>query len=123
MEFGLQGLASLRHFSIESKCEDFELFPKECPLPSTLTSLHISGLPNLKSLDRKELQLLTTLQKLVISDCPKLQSLTEEGLPTSLSFLTIKNCPLLKDQCKFETGGDWHHIAHIPHILIDDQLL
>ncbi|RVW81026.1 putative disease resistance RPP13-like protein 1 [Vitis vinifera] len=123
MELGLQGLTSLRHFSILSKCEDLERFPKECLLPSTLTSLEISCLPNLKSLDSKGLQLLTTLQKLEISYCPKLQSLTEEGLPTSLSFLTIKNCPLLKDRCKFGTGEEWHHIAHIPHILIDDQLL
>ncbi|KAL6328726.1 hypothetical protein AAG906_003412 [Vitis piasezkii] len=122
MELGLQGLTSLRRFSISSKCEDLELFPKECLLPSTLTSLEISDLPNLRSLDSKGLQLLTTLQKLKISYCPKLQSLTEEGLPTSLSFLTIENCPLLKDRCKFGTGEEWHHIAHIPHILIDDQL-
>ncbi|KAJ9687337.1 hypothetical protein PVL29_016001 [Vitis rotundifolia] len=100
IELGLQGLTSLRRFRISSKCEDLELFPKECLLPSTLTSLHILGLPNLKSLDRKGLQLLSTLQELEISDCPKLQSLTEERLPTSLSFLTIKNCPLLKDRCK-----------------------
>ena len=120
---GLQGLASLRHFSIRGGCEDLELFPKECLLPSTLTSLKISHLPNLRSLDSKGLQLLTTLQKLEISDCPKLQSLTEERLPTSLSFLTIENCPLLKDRCKVGTGEDWHHIAHIPHIMIDDQLL
>ncbi|RVW30532.1 putative disease resistance RPP13-like protein 1 [Vitis vinifera] len=123
MELGLQGLTSLRRFSISSKCEDLELFPKECLLPSTLTSLEISDLPNLRSLDSKGLQLLTTLQKLKISYCPKLQSLTEEGLPTSLSFLTIENCPLLKDRCKFGTGEEWHHIAHIPHILIDNQLL
>ncbi|WKA00191.1 hypothetical protein VitviT2T_018575 [Vitis vinifera] len=123
MELGLQGLTSLRHFDIESQCEDLELFPKECLLPSTLTSLKISRLPNLKSLDSKGLQLLTTLQKLEISYCPKLQSLTEERLPTSLSFLTIENCPLLKDRCKVGTGEDWHHMAHIPHITIDGQLL
>ncbi|CBI23876.3 unnamed protein product, partial [Vitis vinifera] len=122
MELGLQGLTSLRHFDIESQCEDLELFPKECLLPSTLTSLKISRLPNLKSLDSKGLQLLTTLQKLEISYCPKLQSLTEERLPTSLSFLTIENCPLLKDRCKVGTGEDWHHMAHIPHITIDGQL-
>ncbi|RVX04662.1 hypothetical protein CK203_023512 [Vitis vinifera] len=57
-----------------------------------------------------------------ICDCPKLQFLTEEQLPTNLSVLTIQNCPLLKDRCKFWTGEDWHHIAHIPHIVIDDQV-
>ncbi|XP_034700925.1 putative disease resistance protein At3g14460 [Vitis riparia] len=89
-------------------------------LPS-LTSLTISGLPNLMSLDGMGLQLLTSLRKLQICDGPKLQSLTEERLPSSLSFLTIRDCPLLKDRCKFWTGEDWHLIAHIPHIVIDDQ--
>ncbi|KAL6312088.1 hypothetical protein AAG906_015484 [Vitis piasezkii] len=72
-------------------------------LPS-LTSLTISGLPNLMSLDGMGLQLLTSLQKLQICDGPKLQSLTEERLPSSLSLLTIRDCPLLKDRCKFWTG-------------------
>ncbi|RVW79843.1 putative disease resistance RPP13-like protein 1 [Vitis vinifera] len=91
-------------------------------LPS-LTSLTISGPPNLMSLDGMGLQLLTSLRKLQICDGPKLQSLTEERLPSSLSFLTIRDCPLLKDRCKFWTGEDWHLIAHIPHIVIDDQVL
>ncbi|XP_010657708.1 putative disease resistance RPP13-like protein 1 [Vitis vinifera] len=90
---------------------------------SSLTSLKISDLPNLMSLDSLELQLLTSLEKLEICDCPKLQFLTEEQLATNLSVLTIQNCPLLKDRCKFWTGEDWHHIAHIPHIVIDDQVL
>ncbi|XP_034701291.1 putative disease resistance RPP13-like protein 1 isoform X2 [Vitis riparia] len=90
---------------------------------SSLTSLKISDLPNLMSLDSLELQLLTSLEKLEICDCPKLQFLTEEQLPTNLSVLTIQNCPLLKERCKFWTGEDWHHIAHIPHIAIDDQVL
>ncbi|XP_010657762.1 putative disease resistance RPP13-like protein 1 isoform X2 [Vitis vinifera] len=90
---------------------------------SSLTSLKISDLPNLMSLDGLELQLLTSLEKLEICDCPKLQFLTEGQLPTNLSVLTIQNCPLLKDRCKFWTGEDWHHIAHIPHIAIDDQVL
>eukprot|EP00261_Vitis_vinifera_P037793 XP_019079036.1 PREDICTED: putative disease resistance RPP13-like protein 1 isoform X3 [Vitis vinifera] len=90
---------------------------------SSLTSLKISDLPNLMSLDSLELQLLTSLEKLEICGCPKLQFLTEGQLPTNLSVLTIQNCPFLKDRCKFWTGEDWHHIAHIPHIAIDDQVL
>ena len=119
----MQGLAFLRYFSIDSKSEFLKVFPKECLLPSTLTSLKISSLPNLKSLDSKGIQLLTSLQVLHVSSCPNLQSLTEERLPTSLSTLTIRNCPLLKDRCKFREGKEWHHIAHIPCIVIDDQLL
>ncbi|KAJ9687397.1 hypothetical protein PVL29_016047 [Vitis rotundifolia] len=100
------------------------IFPKQgLQGLSSLTSLKISDLPNLMSLDSLELQLHTSLEKLEICDCPKLQFLTEEQLPTNLSVLTIQNCPLLKDRCKFWTGEDWHHIAHIPHIVIDDQVL
>ena len=119
----LQGLASLRKFTIISKCESLKVFPKERLLPSTLTSLTIVGLPNLKSLDSKGLQLLTSLQDLCVGNCPKLQSFSEGRLPTSLSSLTIWKCPLLKDRCKFGKGKYWHHIAHVPRILIDDQLL
>ena len=144
IELGLQGLASLRHFSIRSRCECLKVFPKEGLLPSNLTSLTILDTPNLKSLDNKGLQLLTSLQDLWVGNCPNLQSLTEERLPaslqhlyvgncpnlkslskerlpTSLSSLKISNCPLLKDRCKFGKGKDWHHIAHIPRIEIDGQ--
>ena len=116
MELNLQGLASLRHFSTRSDCECLKAFSNQGLLPSTLTSLGISGL-----LDSKGLQLLTSRQHLHVRNCPNLQSLTEEWLPTSLSSLTIRNCPLLKDCSKFEEGKEWHPIAHIP--VIDDQLL
>ncbi|KAL6329549.1 hypothetical protein AAG906_022100 [Vitis piasezkii] len=70
----------------------------------SLTSLKISDLPNLRSLDGLKLQLLTSLEKLEICNCPKLQSLTEEQLPTNLYVRTIQKWPLLKDRCKFWTG-------------------
>ena len=123
IELGLQGLASLRRFSISSRCECLKVFPKEGLLPSNLTSLTISNTPNLKSLDSKGLQLLTSLQLLNVCNCPNLKSLTEERLPTSLSSLIVSNCPLLKDRCRFGKGKDWHHIAHIPHIWIDGQFV
>ena len=121
--WGLQGLASLTHFNISGGCQDLDSFPKECLLPSTLTSLQISGLPNLKSLDSKGFHLLTCLQTLQIMDCPMLQYFPEEGLPTSISFLKISNCPSLKHRCQFWKGDYWHHIAHIPHIVVDNQVL
>ena len=123
VEWGLHRLASLTDFRISGGCEDLESFPKESLLPSTLTSLQISGLPNLRSLDGKGLQLLTSVRNLEINDCAKLQSLTAEGLPSSLSFLKISNCPLLKHQYEFWKGEDWHYISHIPCIAIDDQVL
>ncbi|KAL6312087.1 hypothetical protein AAG906_015481 [Vitis piasezkii] len=123
VEWGLHRLASLTDFRISGGCEDLESFPKESLLPSTLTSLQISGLPNLRSLDGKGLQLLTSVQNLEINDCAKLQSLTADGLPSSLSFLKISNCPWLKRQYEFWKGEDWHYISHIPRIVIDDQVL
>ncbi|KAJ9687388.1 hypothetical protein PVL29_016038 [Vitis rotundifolia] len=104
VEWGLHRLASLTDFRISGGCEDLSL-------------------PNLRSLDGKGLQLLTSVRNLEINDCAKLQSLTAVGLPSSLSFLKISNCPLLKHQYEFWKGEDWHYISHIPFIVIDDQVL
>ncbi|CBI25804.3 unnamed protein product, partial [Vitis vinifera] len=127
VEWGLQRLTSLTHFKIKVGCEDIELFPKECLLPSSLTSLQIVELSNLKSLDSRGLQQLTSLLQLKIRDCPelqfstgsvlqhlislkrleidgcsRLQSLTEVGLQhlTSLESLWIGNCPMLQSLTK-----------------------
>uniref|UniRef100_F6H920 Disease resistance protein n=1 Tax=Vitis vinifera TaxID=29760 RepID=F6H920_VITVI len=83
-------------------------------------SLTIEGCPEL-IFPIQGLQGLSSLTSLKISDLPNLMSLDKGQLPTNLSVLTIQNCPFLKDRCKFWTGEDWHHIAHIPHIAIDDQ--
>eukprot|EP00261_Vitis_vinifera_P032016 XP_019073259.1 PREDICTED: putative disease resistance RPP13-like protein 1 isoform X4 [Vitis vinifera] len=98
VEWGLQRLTSLTHFTITGGCEDIELFPKECLLPSSLTSLQIEMLPNLKSLDSGGLQQLTSLKRLDIYGCSRLQSLTEAGLQhlTSLETLWIAHCPVLQ---------------------------
>ena len=52
MEGGLQGLHSLREFTILSECKEVESFPEEALLPPTLTDFYISS-PNLKSLNAK----------------------------------------------------------------------
>uniref|UniRef100_F6H948 Disease resistance RPP13-like protein 1 n=1 Tax=Vitis vinifera TaxID=29760 RepID=F6H948_VITVI len=126
LEFLKCPLPSLAYLAIiRSTCNSLSSFPLG-NFPS-LTYLKIYDLKGLESLSISisdgDLQLLTSLEKLEICDCPKLQFLTEGQLPTNLSVLTIQNCPLLKDRCKFWTGEDWHHIAHIPHIAIDDQVL
>ena len=102
VDWDLQRLASLTHFTIFGGCEDVELFPKECPLPSSLTFLAIYGLPNLKSLDSKGLQQLTSLVKLDIRKCPELQSLTGSVLQhlVSLKELQIQHCPRLQSLTK-----------------------
>jgi hypothetical protein len=99
---------------IGSKSEDVVSFPERGLLPSSLTYLHILGFLNLKSLDKNGLQHLTSLQGLTVHDCPKLNYMPDEGLPPSLSFIKIKECPLLKNW--------WQSRKKIPdvdHIEID----
>ncbi|KDP40505.1 hypothetical protein JCGZ_24504 [Jatropha curcas] len=116
--WNLQMLQYLTHFSI-CDCENVESFPEETLLPSTITSLEIQFLENLKSLNYKGLQHLTFLAELKIYDCPNLHSLPAEGLPSSLFILCIGRCPLLIQRCQQEKGEDWHKISHVPEIQID----
>ncbi|KAB2607082.1 disease resistance protein [Pyrus ussuriensis x Pyrus communis] len=123
MRWGLQTLTSLKDLDVSfSGCEEEQLvesFPEEGLLPTTLTSLSISGHPNLKTIDGKALRHLISLETLKISFCPQLQSLPDEGLPTSLSLLLIYKCDLLKQRCQRDTGEEWPKISHIPNVLID----
>ena len=102
VEWGLQRLTSLTNFTINGGCEDMELFPKECLLPSSLTFLSIFNLPNLKSLHSGGLQQLTSLEELHISQCPKLQFLTKVSLQhlISLKYLEISECPMFQSLAK-----------------------
>ena len=102
VEWGLQRLTSLTNIAIDGGCEDMKLFPKDYLLPSSLTSLSICNLPNLKSLHSGGLQQLTSLEKLRISRCPKLQFLTEASLQhlISLKYLEISRCPMLQSLVK-----------------------
>jgi len=123
MCWGLQKLPSVRKFSISGKSEHVESFPEVGFLPTNLTFLDISEFPNMKSLDKIGLQHLTSLEQLWIHGCPKLKFMPEEGLPTSLSFLRINVCPLLKKQCQRKKGKEWRKIAHIDCIMIDEELI
>uniref|UniRef100_A0A2N9EUY0 Rx N-terminal domain-containing protein n=1 Tax=Fagus sylvatica TaxID=28930 RepID=A0A2N9EUY0_FAGSY len=80
MEWGLQGLHSLKELNIWSNCKEVESFPEEALLPPTLTTFEILDFPNLKSLNGKGFQHLTSLQSLTIGICKKLQCLPVEGL-------------------------------------------
>lgn len=73
VDWDLQRLTSLTKLTIKGGCEDVELFPKECLLPSSLTYISISDLPNLKSLYSRGLQRLTSLLQLEIRNCTELQ--------------------------------------------------
>lgn len=100
-------------------CDDLESFPEETLLPSTVTTLVFQDLQNLKSLDSKGLKHLISLTEFTIRNCPKLQSIPEEGLPSSLSHLSIYNCPLLEKKCGREIGEDWPKISHIDNVWIN----
>ncbi|GMN63186.1 hypothetical protein TIFTF001_032264 [Ficus carica] len=120
--WNLQRLSNLQTLSLSGR-EELEVisFPEEGLLPSALTSLEIWKFKSLKSLDGKGFQHLTSLQTLVIHYCEKVECLPEQGLPNSLTHLSIYRCPMLKERCRRETGEDWPKIQHIPKIEIDGR--
>jgi hypothetical protein len=91
-------------------------------LPASLVTVRICGF-NDKSIDRKWFQHLTSLQNLEIVNAPKLKSLPKNGLPSSLSVLCMSQCPLLDVSLRRKQGNEWRKIAHIPSIIIDDELI
>ena len=118
VEWGLQRLTSLTNFTINGGCEDMELFPKECLLPSSLTFLSIFNLPNLMSLHSGGLQQLTSLEELNISQCPQLQFLTEVSLQhlISLKYMGISECPMLQ----FLAKEGLQHLTSLQRLYIRD---
>ncbi|XVF83320.1 hypothetical protein PTKIN_Ptkin16aG0477500 [Pterospermum kingtungense] len=122
-EWTLQTLPLLAHFTISDSKVEIECFPDEHLLPSSLTSLRIFRLPNLKVLDDKGFQHLTSLRRLYIEQCPKLQSMPSKSLLASLSHLRIWDCPLLEKGCEKEKGKDWPNISHIPVIWNHGQVI
>jgi len=117
--WGLQNLLSLSDFAVSGKYEDVESFPEPGLLPSCLTQLRISEFPNMKFLDKKGLQDLTSLQQLSVRDCPKLEYIPKEGLPTSLSIIEIRRCPLLRKRWQSKKEKERRNILDVDHILTD----
>ncbi|CAJ2638839.1 unnamed protein product [Trifolium pratense] len=91
-------------------------------LPASLVTLCICGLSE-TSFEGKWLQHLTSLLNLEIVNATKLKSLPKDGLPSSLSVLSITRCPLLVARLRRKRGKEWRKIAHIPSIIIDDELI
>ncbi|KAJ4823581.1 hypothetical protein Tsubulata_040266 [Turnera subulata] len=115
--WGLDKLSSLSSLEL-SNIQEVESFPGRISLPSSLTDISILNLRNLKSLDYNGLHHLTYLKHLSIWNYPELQCIPEEGLPSSLSFLQIRNCPVLQRRCRRGEGEDWPKISRIPEIHI-----
>jgi len=86
-EWGLHRLTCLLDFSFGG-CRGLIKFPEKWLLPTSLSSLHLQRLPNLKSLP-KELVNLTNLDHLEIWECDKLQTLPDEGQPQILQSLEL----------------------------------
>lgn len=122
-DWGLYRLTSLRELEVRGEDPNLVSFPPEnqMVLPKSLVRLTVHDFPNLTKLT-KGFQLLTSLQSLQIEGCPKLASIPEEGLPLSLTQLTIYHCPLLSKRCKPGKGRFWPTIAHIPYIRIQDNV-
>ncbi|TYJ36608.1 hypothetical protein E1A91_A05G318400v1 [Gossypium mustelinum] len=95
-EWSLHKLLSLTTLYISFSEVEMECFPDEHLFPSSLETLWIIGLRNLKSLEYKGFQHLTSLSHLCIYYCTKLQSMPPNMLPHSLSYLFIYNCPNLQ---------------------------
>ncbi|XP_020538843.1 putative disease resistance protein At3g14460 isoform X2 [Jatropha curcas] len=125
-EWGLHKLTSLKRLSIKgtSPSTDVDFFPDKdgLLLPASLTLLWIDGLKNLKCIS-SGLQSLTSLENLWIWNCPKICSLPKEGLPTTLGFLEILCCPILKQRCLRGKGDYWPVIAHIPCVITESETL
>ncbi|GKV39833.1 hypothetical protein SLEP1_g47548 [Rubroshorea leprosula] len=136
-EWGLSSLSSLQTLEIDWIC------PPDNVLPTSLTSLVVRNVENMKFIPQGLLQKLNSLRRLTISSCPKLQTLPKEALPDSLQFLWISKCnnfrslpkeglprlleqlyvdacPLLERQCIEKKGDYWPLIARIPSIDISD---
>ncbi|KAL5560262.1 hypothetical protein UlMin_036473 [Ulmus minor] len=116
MNWDLQSPSSLKDLVLEG-VDEVDSFPEEGFLPTTLTSLSIKSFGNLKGLNGRAFQHLTSLQRLNIWNCKQVECLPEEGLPLSLYYLDIYECPLLKQRCQRGTGEDWPIIQHIPKII------
>ena len=123
-EWGLYTLTSLTHFMICGPFPDVISFSDDETLlflPTSLQDLHIINFQNLKSIASMGLQSLVSLETLVLESCPKLGSVVpNEGLPPTLAGLQIKDCPILKKRFMKDKGKDWHKIAHIPKVVIDE---
>ncbi|KAJ0038845.1 hypothetical protein Pint_23827 [Pistacia integerrima] len=115
--WGLNEMDSLTSLTITGVCSDLKSFPEKGVLPASLISLQVTKFPKLETLDLRGLQLLTSLRTLEINSCASLKDLSEGTLPSSLAYLIINECPLLKPKCQ-ENGDYWEKINHIPTIEI-----
>ncbi|KAL7233949.1 hypothetical protein ACSBR1_017536 [Camellia fascicularis] len=90
-------------------------------LPTSLIRLWIGNFRNLEKLSSKLFQNLASLESLEIWGCPRLKSLPMQRLPPSLKSLWIRGSRKLTRKCEKGKGKYWPHLAHIPHVDVDDE--
>ncbi|KAJ6960546.1 hypothetical protein NC653_038547 [Populus alba x Populus x berolinensis] len=119
---GLQHLTALKDFHLAG-CPKLNSLPESIQHLTSLRSLVIFSCDGLSSLPN-QIRHVTSLSRLCIGYCSNLMSLPE-GIRNleMLRELEITKCPNLERRCKREKGKDWPNIAHIPTIIINDQLI
>ncbi|XP_017629254.1 putative disease resistance protein RGA4 [Gossypium arboreum] len=117
-----QHLTSLEEFSIRN-CNELELSAAGMQIfqdYKSLRALWLETIPKCQHLP-EWLQHLTNLQQLYLVDLPNLTSLPDEmRCLTSLEELCIRQTPQLEERCRKDIGADWHKIAHIATVTIED---
>ncbi|XP_062078951.1 putative disease resistance RPP13-like protein 1 [Humulus lupulus] len=116
MKWNLQRLPLLIELYLKNYGGAVDSFPEEWLLPPSLTLLWIWEFDRLTALNGKGFHHLTSLRRLELHHLEKLECLPAEGLPQTLTALTISGCPVLIPRCKEGTGEDWPKIQHIPNI-------
>ncbi|MED6217419.1 hypothetical protein PIB30_017479 [Stylosanthes scabra] len=118
-KWGFDRLTSLAQLSITGDYMLKKLTEMEVPLlPNSLRTLCIIDAYEIQHLDGRWLQHLTSFKNLLLDNCYKLESLPKEGLPSSISFLDIRRCPMLEASCRRNEGKEWPKIAHISVITV-----
>uniref|UniRef100_A0A8R7K270 NB-ARC domain-containing protein n=1 Tax=Triticum urartu TaxID=4572 RepID=A0A8R7K270_TRIUA len=112
----LNELSSLTHLAI-TNCASLHSFPVK--LPVTLQKLEILNCSNLIYLPGG-LEDAPCLSAITILKCPLIPCLPRR-LTKSLKELYIKGCPYLTESCQENSGRDWHRIAYVPIMEIDDD--
>ncbi|KAJ6861376.1 hypothetical protein NC651_037458 [Populus alba x Populus x berolinensis] len=119
---GLQHLTALKDLDL-NECVKLNSLPEAIQHLTSLQYLAISYCGGLSCLPN-QIRHLTSLSRLRIHGCSNLMSLPE-GIRNleMLKELVIEDCPNLERRCKKEKGKDWPQIAHIPTIIINNQLV
>ncbi|XP_030460752.2 putative disease resistance protein At3g14460 [Syzygium oleosum] len=97
-----QGLHTLSHLTSlhlwTCPALELECFP---PLPTSISSFHLSNCPKIKSLPNR-LHRLTHLRSLEIGWCESITQFPDGGLPPQLKKLSLSNCENIK-----QPVGEW----------------